>query len=126
MKKLYGTLEAVSLADLIQLAKFNNWTAKITLKNGDGEEGYIHWHKTDIQDVKWRNYSPQPSLNEAINWKNAEFNVEFDVPPLEKKINVNPEFLFMDTVKRKDRQDYYNKNKLASDTNKSGWEEIER
>jgi serine/threonine protein kinase len=96
---LRGTLDDLSLVDLIQLLVLSRKTARLALSGAQGEQASVCFDDGSIIDAEFEDTTGEAALATLLSWSNAAFAVNsLDISTVERRISRDPTTLLMDLM----------------------------
>jgi response regulator RpfG family c-di-GMP phosphodiesterase len=98
---VFGTLEEVSITDLLQVISFGRKTATIYIEGKKGE-GRVCLERGEPYAAFTKTLSGLPAFCEIAGWKTGRFKMETGELAMEKNLHGNLEALLLEALRRQD------------------------
>lgn len=98
-----GTVEGITLLDLLQVLHLSGRTATVRVRRGS-EEGMISLESGEVAHAELGSLSGTAAFERMITWPGGRFAVATDRGPREKTIDIPFQPLVLETMQRYDEQ----------------------
>lgn len=105
VRGVIGSLELMSVADIIQVLHRGRRTGELHLSSG-GQEGTILFHEGSIVHAAFRELRGEPAFYALVAVSSGQFSIDPDVVISEQTITSGAEMLLLEAMRRLDEADH--------------------